>query len=141
MMQRALSSLLVVLVVLALAVRGVAAPVIHLHDGWDGATAIAAAPIEAETDHAHEAVASDDAGLHGQPAHDHSGKPDPHAAKDPITGKKICDASGACCGSIAAIDRWVLPAASVMSHEPDCILSTAGVKPASPDRPPSPPIA
>lgn len=139
-MRRWISSLLVAVLVLTLAVRAVAAPFLHSHDGAGGSIPGAALHSVASEDidipcHAPERAESVD---HGS-GNDHNAASD--QGKPPVAGTKICDASGACCGSLAVLMGGMTPDSPMASEQPAVLPSFAGLGPASLDRPPSPPIA
>lgn len=136
--RRAISALVIALMTLALVTRAIAAPVIHLHDALEPtAPAMTVAQPEADpADRAHDmngAVADQQAA----PVVTHS-----HGADSPMTSHgKACDSNGACCGPLALNDASVQVFASLPVPEPVALLLSAGVRPASPDRPPSPLLA
>jgi hypothetical protein len=123
---------------LALVTRAIAAPVLHLHDALEP-TAPAMTVMQAEAEHAdcgHDmdgAVADQLAA----PSATHT-----HGSDSPMTSHgKACDSNGACCGPLALSDASLQVFASLPVPEPVAFPISAGVRPASPDRPPSPLLA
>lgn len=138
-MRRVLASLLVLLMIAALAARGVAAPLAHLHP--DGPTP--PAPMSA-SHHEHadcdgagmsDAVADEDGGS----AHAHAGHA--HDAPAPSEHGEVCDDSGACCGVLAPSEASEGTFGLDALPEPSRTAAGAGVKLTDRDRPPNPPIA
>jgi len=135
-MRRVLASLLVFVMTFALVVRGVAAPLMHLHPDMPAPTA--AVSVQAH-DHADcgEATPSD-AVDDSVAAHMHA---DPTKDKTPFDHGKVCDGNGACCGPLVLSDSSDGVFGLVPLPEPLHIAVGAGIKPLDPDRPPSPSIA
>jgi hypothetical protein len=137
-MRRTLASLVVVLMTLALVTRAIAAPLLHLHEALEP-TVPAAIVAQSEAEHADCAQDMDGAAADQQaaPAITHS-----HGADSPMTSHaKACDSNGACCGPLALNDASVPVLTSLPAPEPVALPLSAGVRPASPDRPPSPLLA
>ncbi len=130
--------LVIILMTLALTTRAIAAPVIHLHDAMEPTVPAAiVAPVEAK--HADAAHDMDDAAADRQIAQSatHS-----HGADSPMTSHaKACDSNGACCGPLALSEASGAVFAPLPVPEPVALPLSAGVRPASPDRPPSPLLA
>lgn len=136
--RRVVTALLVALMTLALVTRAIAAPVLHLHDALEP-TAPAAIVAQSEAEHVDCAHDMDGPAADQQaaPVATHS-----HGTDSPMTSHgKACDSNGACCGPLALSDASVQVFASLPVPEPAALLLSAGVRPASPDRPPSPPLA
>jgi hypothetical protein len=135
-MRRVLASLLVFLMTFALVVRGVAAPLMHLHPESPAPTLHAAASQEHQYADCHDTEGSvgDSASLpHGHDRGDQQ--------KDRSTHGKACDANGACCGYLVIPDAFAVPSGIVAVPEQSLRVIGAGIKPTNPDRPPSPPLA
>jgi hypothetical protein len=134
--RRAVSTLVIILMTLALTTRAIAAPVIHLHDAMEQAVpaTVVSQPEAAHVDGAHD---MDDADRQIAQNAAHS-----HGTDSPITSHaKACDSNGACCGPLALSDASGAVFAPLPVPEPLALPLSAGVRPASPDRPPSPPLA
>ena len=136
--RRAVSTLVIILMTLALAMRAIAAPALHLHDALEPmvpATTVAQSGAEhADSGHDMDGAAADQ---QIAPSAAHS-----HGADSPMTShSKACDSNGACCGPLAFSDESAAVFASLPVPEPVALLLSAGVRPASPDRPPSPLLA
>jgi len=140
-MRRSLASLLVILMTFALVARGVAAPLIHLHQDVP-------APAAASSISHHAHADGDCNGTHLSDAADVAGCAGAHTdvghAKDknaPIKHNSVCAANGACCGSLALSETFRGALGLDALLEPAQTIVRAGVKPTNPDRPPSPRLA
>jgi hypothetical protein len=136
--RRVVSALIVALMTLALVTRAIAAPVLHLHDALEPtASTMTVAHAEAEHDDCVHDMDSTAADQQAAPSAKHS-----HGADSPLLSHgKACDNNGACCGPLALSDTSLQVFASLPVPEPASLLLSAGVRPASPDRPPSPLLA
>ena len=141
-LRKALASALVILMVLALVTRGVAAPLIHLQSEMP-APAQAASFVHHKHAHADceggEMDVANAADVEAGPAVSHGGQA--KHGHQPLKHSKVCDANGACCGALALSDTSEGAPGFDSSPDPARNIVSAGVKPTNPDRPPSPPLA
>jgi hypothetical protein len=143
-MRRALASLVVLLMTFALVARTVAAPVIHLHDGAPPKSLFLAALEAAQSEHDHsdcfdaaESVVDPESAAPYAGGSHHRG-PDSPMKKG---HGKVCDNSGACCGPLALTEASSGVFSLTPAPEPPSLGLSTGIKPDSPDRPPSPLLA
>lgn len=142
-MRRALTSLVVVLMTFALVARTAAAPVIHLHGGDPVKTSVPAAIEAAQFEHDHSNCFDETASaVDPESASSYAGG-SPHRGSDsPTMGHgKICDNNGACCGPLALTEASSGVFSLTPAPDPALLGLSIGIKPASPDRPPSPLLA
>jgi hypothetical protein len=135
--RRTLTSLVMVLMALALITRALAAPVIHLHDVLAPETPVKVEPpgAAAHDDCPHDAQSAANADMGPDTAHK-------HGSDSPLSSHaKACDSSGACCGPLALSDTSGVELAAPFRPEPVRLLPSIGVTQGSPHRPPSPLLA
>jgi hypothetical protein len=126
-----------VLLVLSLAARGVASPLLHLHDGIAPTAEHTCEAADQNLEYWHTAETAEPV-RDGHDEHQHpGGKTDPH----PLAAKKICDANSGCCGSLAVVCMDIASEQRAALGGAVVVRAIAGLGPVSLDRPPSPRLA